>query len=101
MGQQGTSSELGFRQFSFHHAMQVLRDNAFCAFSAFPAFPPCYFPLCLSTLGGAADLWNIPSISSLLSSDTVLIVAAHDHFIFLVEHQHNKVLPIDIGKVRM
>jgi hypothetical protein len=24
-----------------------------------------------------------------------------DHFVFLVEHQHNKVLPIDIGKVRM
>jgi len=22
-------------------------------------------------------------------------------FVFLVEHQHNKVLPIDIGKVRM
>ena len=24
-----------------------------------------------------------------------------DHFIFLVEHQHNKVLPVHIGKVRM
>jgi hypothetical protein len=24
-----------------------------------------------------------------------------DHFVFLVEHQHHKVLSIDIGKVRM
>ena len=32
-------------------------------------------------LGRAADLWNFPSISSLLSRDTVLTVAAHDYVV--------------------
>jgi hypothetical protein len=45
MGLQGTDWELGFKQCSFHHIMQVLRDRAFCAFSALPAFPPCSCPL--------------------------------------------------------
>src|SRR5207249_12119495 len=76
-GFHGTNGERGFKPFSFHHTMQVLRVNAFCTFSAFLAFPPCYVPLCLSTSGRAADLWNIPSISSLLSRDTTLTVAAH------------------------
>src|SRR5712692_4187099 len=96
MGQHGTGSELGFRQFSFHHAMQVLQNSAFCAFSAFSAFPPCYFPLCLSTLGRAADLWNIPSISSLLCRDTVLTVTAHDDLIFLIQHRHHEMLAVHV-----
>ena len=77
MGFQGTNWELGFRQCSFHHAMQVLRIGTFCAFSVSSAFPPCYVPLCLSTSGKAADLWNFPSISSLLWRNTILTVAAH------------------------
>ena len=48
MGLVGTDWELGFKQCSFHHAMQVLRGCAVCAFSAPPAFPPCYRPFCLS-----------------------------------------------------
>jgi hypothetical protein len=85
MGFQGTNWELGFRQCSFHHAMQVLRIGTFCAFSVSSAFPPCYVPLCLSTSGKAADLWNVPSISSLLWRNTILTVAAHqrvERFIF-------------------
>src|ERR1700675_972232 len=48
MGLVGTDWELGFKQCSFHHAMQVLRVCAVCAFSAPPAFPPCSGPFCLS-----------------------------------------------------
>src|SRR6266851_7571470 len=48
MGLVGTNWALGFKQCSFHHAMQVLRGCAVCAFSAPPAFPPCYRPFCLS-----------------------------------------------------
>jgi len=77
MGKHGTNWELGFKQFSFHHLMQVLQDSTFCAFSMLPAFPQCYFPLYLSASGKAVDLWNIPSISSLFESDTVLTVTAH------------------------
>ena len=66
MGQKGTDLELGLKQYSLHHTMQVLQVNAFCTFSAFPALPPCYVPLCLSTLGEVADLWDIPSIPILL-----------------------------------
>src|SRR5712692_7544614 len=84
MGFQGTNWELGFRQCSFHHAMQVLRIDTFCAFSVSSAFPPCYVPLCLSTSGKAADLWNFPSISSLLWRNTILTVAAHQRIAGLV-----------------
>src|SRR6266446_6461319 len=77
MGKSGTNWELGFKQCSFHHLMQVLQDSTFCAFSMLPAFPQCYFPLYLSASGKAVDLWNIPSISSLFESDTVLTVTAH------------------------
>jgi hypothetical protein len=45
MGLHGTDLELGFKQCSFHHIMQVLRDYDFSAFSSFPALPPCYCPL--------------------------------------------------------
>src|SRR6266568_1367306 len=62
-GRHQTNLELGFRQCSFHHTMQVLRNHDFCAFSSPSALPPCYVPLCLSTSSKAADLWNIPSIS--------------------------------------
>src|SRR5712691_6142370 len=48
MGLVGTDWELGFKQCSFHHAMQVLRVCAVCAFSAPPALPPCSCPFCLS-----------------------------------------------------
>ena len=84
MGFQGTNWELGFRQCSFHHAMQVLRIGTFCAFSVSSAFPPCYVPLCLSTSGKAADLWNFPSISSLLWRNTILTVAAHQRIARLI-----------------
>ncbi len=57
--------------------MQVLRVYAFCAFSASPALPPCYFPLCLSTSGKVVDLRDIPSIPVLLRSYMVLTVTAH------------------------
>jgi len=86
MGFQGTNWELGFRQCSFHHAMQVLRIDTFCAFSVSSAFPPCYVPLCLSTSGKAADLWNFPSISSLLGRDTILTVAAHQRIQRFIGH---------------
>src|SRR5262249_55228691 len=77
MGRRLTNWELGFKQCSFHHIMQVLQDNAFCAFSASPALPPCCFPLCLSTSGKVADLRDIPSIPGLLRSYIVLTVATH------------------------
>ena len=45
MGHDGTNWELGFKQYSFHHAFQVLRVCNFSAFSLPPAFPPCCCPL--------------------------------------------------------
>jgi hypothetical protein len=45
MGHDGTNWELGFKQYSFHHAFQVLRVCNFSAFSLPPAFPPCSCPL--------------------------------------------------------
>src|SRR5437667_12000278 len=48
MGLVGTNEALDFRQCSFHPASQVLRVCEVCAFSAPPAFPPCYRPLRLS-----------------------------------------------------
>ena len=45
MGHDGTNWELGFRQSSFHHTMQVLRNSTFCVFSVLSAFPPCSCPL--------------------------------------------------------
>jgi hypothetical protein len=41
MGHDGTNWELGFKQCSFHHIIQVLRGWSFSAFSLPPAFPPC------------------------------------------------------------
>src|SRR5439155_16459343 len=73
------------RQCSFHHVMQVLRVRRFSTFSLPPAFPLCYFPLCLSTSGRVADLWDIPSIPILLCRDTVLTVTAHVEFEAVVE----------------
>src|SRR2546430_3809437 len=52
-------SELGLKQCSFHHTIQILRVCDFCAFSSPPALPPCYFPLCLSTSGKVADLRDL------------------------------------------
>src|SRR5262249_32845876 len=49
-------SELGLKQCSFHHTIQILRVCDFCAFTSPPAFPPCYCPLRLSTSGKAGDL---------------------------------------------
>src|SRR5438552_19061007 len=45
MGHDGTNWELGFKQYSFHHAFQVLRVCNCSAFSLPPAFPPCSCPL--------------------------------------------------------
>ena len=45
MGHDGTNWELGFKQYSFHHAFQVLRVCNLSAFSLPPAFPPCSCPL--------------------------------------------------------
>src|SRR5207237_5131677 len=45
MGLAETDWELDFKQFSFHHIMQVLRVCRFSTFSLSPAFPPCYCPL--------------------------------------------------------
>ena len=45
MGLAGTDSELDFRQYSFHHIMQVLRVCSFSTFALPPALPPCYCPL--------------------------------------------------------
>jgi hypothetical protein len=72
--------ELGFKQCSFHHTIQVLQGCDFCAFSSPPALPPCYFPLYLSVSGKAADLRDIPLIPWLLRSDTVLAVTTHAMF---------------------
>ena len=57
-------SELGLKQCSFHHAIQVLQVCDFCAFSSPPALPPCYFPLGLSTSGKAADLRDLLRVPS-------------------------------------
>src|SRR5262245_29573482 len=45
IGRSATDWELGFKQCSLHHIMQVLRVCDFCAFSSPPAFPPCCCPL--------------------------------------------------------
>src|SRR6266852_4432622 len=45
MGHDGSNWELGFKQYSFHHAFQVLRVCNFSACSLPPAFPPCSCPL--------------------------------------------------------
>src|SRR5205823_13807280 len=44
VGLEGTDWELGFKQFSFYHIMQVLRIYDFSTFSSSPAFPPCSCP---------------------------------------------------------
>jgi hypothetical protein len=52
--------EFGFRQFSFHHGKQVLRDNVYKRFLAILAFLTCYGPLSLSALGKSVDLEPTP-----------------------------------------
>jgi len=69
--------ELGLKQCSFHHTIQILQVCDFCAFSSPPALPPCYCSLRLSTLGEAADLRDSPSIPWLLGSDTALVITTH------------------------
>ena len=44
-GLAGTDWELDFRQYSFHHIMQVLQVCSFSTFTLPPAFPPCSCPL--------------------------------------------------------
>jgi len=44
-GLAGTNWELDFRQYSFHHIMQVLRVCSFSTFALPPALPPCCCPL--------------------------------------------------------
>src|SRR5712691_8785753 len=101
MGKSGTNWELGFKHCSFHHLMQVLQDSTFCAFSMLPAFPQCYFPLYLSASGKAVDLWNIPSISSLFESDTVLTVTAHLDPLGVDDPEHRRSGQEDLRPVLM
>src|SRR5258708_15890052 len=49
-------SELGFRESTFRHITQVLRDNRLGIVSLFPALPACYFPLPLSIPGWLVNL---------------------------------------------
>jgi hypothetical protein len=44
-GLAGTDEELDFRQYSFHHIMQVVRVCSFSTFALPPALPPCCCPL--------------------------------------------------------
>src|SRR5712691_13214650 len=77
MGQLKTNWELGFRQSSFHHTMQVLRNSTFCVFSVLSAFPPCSCPLAFRPQVKRLTYGTFPSIPILLSRDTVLTIAAH------------------------
>ena len=51
---------LGFKQSGFRHITRDSRGNAFDAFTAFHASPPCYFPLPLSRSGRV----GVPEVTS-------------------------------------
>ena len=70
-------SELGFRESTFRHITQVLRDNRLGIVSLFPALPACYFPLPLSIPGGLVNLEMFLLISPDHFGDAVVTVTAH------------------------
>ena len=51
---------LGFKQSGLRHITRDSRGNAFGAFTAFHASPPCYFPLPLSRSGRV----GVPEVTS-------------------------------------
>ena len=77
MGLHGTDWELGFKQCSLHHIMQVSRGRAFCAFSALPAFPPCCCPLAFRHPVRRLTYGTFLRFPSSLWRNTVLVVTAH------------------------
>ena len=95
MGLQGTNWELGFKQCSLHHIMQVLRDRAFCAFSALPALPPCCCPLAFRHPVRRLTYGTFLRFPSSLWRDKVLVVTAHRVFA-----QLGAVLGVRTGAVR-
>src|SRR5258708_4685353 len=70
-------SELGFRESTFRHITQVLRDNRLGIVSLFPALPACYFPLPLSIPGWPVNLEMFLLISPDPFGDAVVTVTAH------------------------
>jgi hypothetical protein len=70
-------SELGFRESTFRHITQVLRDSRLGIVSLFPALPACYFPLPLSIPGWLVNLEMFLLISPDRFGDAVVTVTAH------------------------
>ncbi len=73
-------SELGFRESTFRHITQVLRDNKLGIVSLFPALPACYFPLPLSIPGWLVNLEMFLLISPDHFGDAVVTITAHRPF---------------------
>jgi hypothetical protein len=80
-------SELGFRESTFRHITQVLRDNRLGIVSLFPALPACYFPLPLSIPGWLVNLEMFLLISPDHFGDAVVTVTAHASGDMRVQHE--------------
>src|SRR5438046_5083785 len=101
MGHDGTNWELGFKQYSFHHAFQVLRVCNLSACSLPPAFPPCACPLAFRhqvrrlTSGRSSDF-----PSTCVVGNTTCAVVAHqdDHPPINLLHQPLKSVIHDIRR---
>ncbi len=79
-------SELGFRESTFRHITQVLRDNRLGIVSLFPALPACYFPLPLSIPGWLVNLEMFLLISPDHFGDAVVTITAHGPSDVGIEH---------------
>src|SRR5258708_39608527 len=79
-------SELGFRESTFRHITQVLRDNRLGMLSLFPALPACYFPLPLSIPGLLVNLEMFLLISPDPFGYALVTVTAHTPFDVRITH---------------
>lgn len=79
-------SELGFRESTFRHITQVLRDDRLGIVSLFPALPACYFPLPLSIPGWLVNLEMFLLLSPDHFGDAVVTVTAHCTFDVSVQY---------------
>jgi hypothetical protein len=79
-------SELGFRESTFRHITQVLRDHRLGIVSLFPALPACYFPLPLSIPGWLVNLEMFLLISPDHFGNAVVTVTAHATFDVCIVH---------------
>jgi hypothetical protein len=83
-------SELGFRESTFRHITQVLRDSRLGIVSLFPALPACYFPLPLSIPGWLVNLEMFLLISPDHFGNAVVTVTAHHPFDISNQGPHHR-----------